>query len=60
MLVLSRHVNEKIQIGDNVTLTVVEIRGGKVRIGVEAPNDVAVHRVEVLEALRRMEERDRE
>jgi carbon storage regulator len=58
MLVLSRHVNEKIQIGDDVTLMVVAIRGDKVSLGIEAPKDVPVHRGEVLEELRRTEERD--
>lgn len=53
MLVLSRHRDEAIQIGDNVTIKVVEIRGDKVRIGIDAPNDVSVHRMEVYEAIKR-------
>jgi carbon storage regulator len=51
MLVLSRKKGESITIGDNVTLTVVEIRGDKVRLGIDAPRDVAVHRDEVARAI---------
>ncbi len=47
MLVLSRKVNESIRIGDNVTITVVAIRDGKIRIGIDAPKDTPVHRQEV-------------
>ena len=50
MLVLSRKKNESIIIGENVTVTIVEIRGDKIKIGIEAPVDVAVDRVEVREA----------
>ena len=53
MLVLSRHPDEKIHIGDNIVLTVVEVRGDRVRIGIEAPRDVVVHRQEIFEAIRR-------
>jgi len=53
MLVLSRHADEKIHIGENIILTVVEVRGDRVRIGIEAPRDVAVHRQEIFEAIRR-------
>lgn len=53
MLVLSRHKNEIIDIGPNVSITVVEIRGDKVRIGIDAPKDVVVHRREVTEAIKR-------
>jgi len=52
MLVLSRHIDESIMIGDDVELTVVDIRGDKVRIGITAPSNVAVHRKEVYEAIR--------
>ena len=55
MLVLSRHKNAKIMIGDDVVITVVEIRGDKVRIGIEAPDDIPVHRQEVYEAIKRAE-----
>lgn len=56
MLVLSRKKDEKIIIGDNITLMVIEIRGDKVRLGIDAPKDVSVHREEVYDAIRR--ERD--
>jgi carbon storage regulator len=52
MLVLSRKKNESIVINDDVTIVIVEIRGDKVRIGVEAPKEVPVHRNEVYEAIR--------
>jgi carbon storage regulator len=51
MLVLSRKKNESIVINDNVTVTVVEIRGDKVRLGIVAPKDVPVHRQEVFDAI---------
>lgn len=47
MLVLSRQKNEVIRIGDDIKITVAEVRGDKVRIGIDAPEDVAVHRQEV-------------
>lgn len=53
MLVLSRKKDEKIVIGDNITLMVIDIRGDKVRLGIEAPKDVAVHRQEVYEAIQK-------
>lgn len=51
MLVLSRKKNESIIINDNVVITVIDVRGDKVRIGIEAPRDITVHRQEVLEAI---------
>lgn len=51
MLVLSRKKNESIWIGHNVRLCVVDIRGDKVRLGIEAPGEVPVHRAEVFRAL---------
>lgn len=51
MLVLSRYKNEKIVIGDEIVITVVDIRGDKVRIGIEAPRDIDVHRLEVYEQI---------
>ncbi|MEI6527940.1 MAG: carbon storage regulator CsrA [Planctomycetota bacterium] len=53
MLVLSRHRDESIMIGDDVVVTIVDIRGDKVRLGIEAPSDVPVHRQEVYEAIQR-------
>lgn len=53
MLVLSRHRDESIMIGDNITIVVVEIRGDKVRLGIEAPSNVPVHRQEVYDAIQR-------
>lgn len=53
MLVLSRKKNESIVINDDITIVVVEIRGDKVRLGVEAPKEVPVHRREVYDAIRR-------
>ncbi len=51
MLVLSRRTDEQIIIGDDVVITVIEIRGDKVRLGITAPNDVSVHREEVYQAI---------
>lgn len=51
MLVLSRRKDESIVINHNITITVVEIRGDKVRIGVDAPKEVPVHRQEVEDAI---------
>lgn len=53
MLVLSRKKNESIRINDSITIVIVEIRGDKVRLGIEAPKEVPVHRSEVYEAIRR-------
>jgi len=53
MLVLSRKKNESIVIDDNVVVTIIEVRGDKVRLGIQAPRDVAVHRQEVLDAILR-------
>lgn len=55
MLVLSRKKNESIVINDDITIVVVEIRGDKVRLGVEAPKEVPVHRREVFDAIHRSE-----
>ncbi|KKN88297.1 hypothetical protein LCGC14_0248590 [marine sediment metagenome] len=52
MLVLSRKKNERIVINDNITIVVVEIRGDKVRLGIEAPKEVPVHRQEVFDAIK--------
>jgi carbon storage regulator len=55
MLVLSRRPNESIVINDKIVITVIEIRGDKVRLGIEAPRDVSVHRSEVYSAIQRAE-----
>ena len=56
MLVLSRKLNESIVINDDIMIVVVEIRADKVRLGVEAPKEVPVHRKEIHDAIRREEE----
>ncbi len=55
MLVLSRKKNESIYINDNIIITVVEIGGGKVRLGIKAPREVPVHRREVYERIHRVD-----
>jgi len=52
MLVLSRKPGEAITINENIVVTIVEIRGDKVRLGIEAPKDVKVHRQEVFDAIK--------
>ena len=51
MLVLSRKKNESIVVDDSIVITVVEIRGDKVRLGIEAPREVPIHRSEVRDAI---------
>jgi len=58
MLVLSRKKNESIIIDGRITVHVIKIRGDKVRLGVDAPKEVPVHRKEVYEAIRRQEGKD--
>lgn len=58
MLVLSRKKNESIVINNDITIVVVEIRGDKVRLGVEAPREVPVHRREVYDAIMRSQQDD--
>jgi carbon storage regulator len=57
MLVLSRHRDESIMIGDDVVVTIVDIRGDKVRLGIDAPQDIPVHRQEVYDAIKRENEK---
>ena len=52
MLILSRKTDEKIKIGDEITITIIEVRGDQVKIGVEAPKDVKVFRQEVFNAIK--------
>jgi carbon storage regulator len=53
MLVLSRHRDESIKIGDEITVTVVDIRGDKVRLGIQAPSNVPVHRREIYDKIQK-------
>ena len=53
MLVLSRQRDESIIIGDNIVVTIVDVRGDKVRLGIDAPREVSVHRREIYEAIQR-------
>ncbi len=56
MLVLSRKKNESIIIADNVVITVIEIRGDKVRLGIDAPREIPIHRSEVHDAIKKERE----
>lgn len=60
MLVLSRQRDESIFIGDHIKVTIVDIRGDKVRLGIEAPPHVSVHRQEVYEAIQRDKQQNAE
>jgi len=51
MLILTRRINEALRIGDNVSVTVLEIKGNQVRLGVNAPKDVPVHREEIYQRI---------
>lgn len=53
MLILTRRVGETLMIGDEVTVTVLGVKGNQVRIGVNAPKDVAVHREEIYDRIRK-------
>ncbi len=58
MLILTRRVGESLMIGDDINVTVLSIRGNQVRIGVNAPKDVSVHREEIYERIRHEGEPD--
>jgi len=53
MLVLSRNLNESIMVGNDVEITIVDVRGNKVRLGITAPKEIPVHRKEVYEAIKK-------
>ena len=55
MLVLSRKPNESVVIAENIVVTVIEVRGDKVRLGIQAPRDVPIHRSEIWAAIQREE-----
>ena len=58
MLILTRRVGETVMIGNEVTVTVLGVKGNQVRVGVNAPKDVAVHREEIYERIKREEDLD--
>ncbi len=60
MLVLSRRKDESIMIGDDVEITIVDIRGDKVRLGITAPKTIPVHRREVYERIQREKDREKD
>lgn len=55
MLILTRRIGESLKIGAHITVTVLGVKGGQVRLGVDAPKDVAVHRQEIYERIQREE-----
>jgi len=59
MLILTRRVGETVVIGDNVTVTVLGVKGNQVRLGVNAPREVAVHREEIYERIKREQGEDK-
>ncbi|AKH21928.1 MULTISPECIES: carbon storage regulator CsrA [Sedimenticola] len=60
MLILTRRVGETLMIGDEVTVTVLGVKGNQVRIGVNAPRDVTVHREEIYERIKREQQTDQD
>jgi len=59
VLVLSRYKDQSIYIGDDIVVTIVDVRGDRIRLGIEAPPDVPVHRQEIYEAIKRENAGDR-
>ncbi len=60
MLILTRRVGETLMVGDDVTVTVLGVKGNQVRIGVNAPKDVSVHREEIYQRIQKEKEEDNE
>lgn len=60
MLMLTRRVQERVMIGDEITVTVLGVKGNQVRVGIEAPKSVGVHREEIYERIQRDKRRSRE
>ena len=58
MLILTRRIGETLMVGDEVTVTVLGVKGNQVRLGVNAPKDVAVHREEIYERIQEEQEKD--
>ena len=58
MLILTRRVGETVMIGDDVTITVLGVKGNQVRVGINAPKHVAVHREEIYERIKREQQSD--
>ncbi len=58
MLILTRRVGEVLRIGDDVSITILGVKGNQVRIGIDAPKDVAVHREEIYQRIKREGETD--
>ena len=56
MLILTRRTNETLMIGDDIKITVLNVKGNQVRIGIDAPNDIAVHREEIYERIQNEQE----
>jgi carbon storage regulator len=56
MLILTRRVGETVMIGDSVTVTILGVKGNQVRVGVNAPKEIAVHREEIYERIKREEQ----
>jgi carbon storage regulator len=60
MLILTRRVGETVMIGDDVTITVLGVKGNQVRVGINAPKSVAVHREEIYERIKREQQPERQ